>query len=171
VIGRELAWKGSGCREHGLRAGDEVVATLRWRGDSPAVAETASDSWSFERPVLRRSPVRVRAVGSGAEIAAFGSGWAGGDTLETSRGRRFVWSPANFWRSRWEWRQDDGTPLVRFESRQRLVKVEGRARSEPAAMTLAELDLLVTLGWYLTVMRARDSTTDAVAAAAGTAGS
>ena len=171
VSGHELVWKGSGCREHELRANGEVVATVRWRGDSLAVADTASDRWSFERPALRRSPVSVRAVGSGAEIAAFGSGWAGSGTLETSRGRRFVWSPANFWRPRWEWRRDDGTPLVRFESKQRMVKVEGRARIERAAVPLAELDLLVVLGWYLTVMRAKDSTTDAVAAAAGAAGS
>lgn len=171
VSGRELVWNGSGCQEHELRADGEVVATLRWRGDSLAVADTARDRWSFERPVLRRSPVSVRAVASGAEIAAFGSGWAGGGTLETSRGRRFVWSPANFWRSRWEWRRDDGTPLVVFESKRRMVKFEGWVRTGEAALILAELDLLVMLGWYLTVMRAKDGTTDAVAATAGTAGS
>lgn len=171
LSGREFTWKESGCREHELRADDEVVATLRWRGDSFAVAETARDRWSFKRPVLRRSPVSVRALESGAEIAAFGSGWAGGGTLKTSRGQRFVWSPANFWRTRWEWRQDDGTPLVRFEGRQRLIKVEGRVRIEEATLALAELDLLVALGWYLTVMRAKDSTKDAVATTAGTAGS
>ena len=171
VGGQKLAWKGVGCAQHELRADGEVVATLRWRGDSLAVAETAVGRWSFERPALRRSPVSVRALESGAEIAAFGSSWTGGGTLETSRGRRFFWSAANFWRSRWDWRDDDGIHLVRFESRDRLVKVEGRARIEQATLDLPEFDLLVTLGWYLTVMRAKDGTADAVAAAAGTAGS
>jgi hypothetical protein len=173
LSGRELAWKGSGCRNpaHELWADGEVVATLRWRGDSLAVAETADGRWSFERPALRRSPVSVRADESGVNVATFGSNWTGGGTLETSRERRFVWSTANFWRSRWAWRRDGGTPLVRFESRQGLVKVEGRVRIEGAARDLPELDLLVALGWYLTVMRAKDTTTDAVAATAGTAGS
>lgn len=173
VIDYELAWTQSGCRdpEHELRAAGKVVARLRWQGDSFALAETADGRWSFERPVLRRSPVSVRAVESGAEIATFGSGWTGGGTLETSRGRRFAWSAANFWRSRWVWRSGDGTPLVRFESRQGLVKVRGRVRVAGAALDLPERDLLVALGWYLTVMRAKDATTDAVAATAGTAGS
>ena len=60
---------------------------------------------------------------------------------------------------------------MRFESRQGLVKVEGRVRIAEAALDLPERDLLVALGWYLTVMRAKDATTDAVAATAGTAGS
>ena len=174
VTSHELVWTQSGCRnlEHELRAAGEVVAMLRWRGDSFALAETADGLWSIRRPVLRRSPVSIRAVESSGDIATFGSGWTGGGTLETSRERRFAWSAANyFWRSRWVWRGGDGTPLVHFESRQGLVKVEGRMRIEGAARDLPELDLLVTLGWYLTVMRAKDTTTDAVAATAGTAGS
>ena len=173
VKDRELTWTQTGYRnpEHELRADGELVATLRWQGDSLVVAETADGRWSFKRPALRRSPVSVRAVGSGVDIAIFGSGWTGGGTLETPRGRHFVWSATNFWRSRWEWRSDHGTPLVRFASRQGLVKVEGRVRIEGTALDVPELDLLVALGWYLTVMRAKDSTTDAVAATAGTAGS
>ena len=173
VKDRELKWIQTGRRnpEHELQADGEVVATLRWHGHSLAVAETADGRWSFKRPALWRSPVGVRAVESGANIATFGSSWTGRGTLETSRGRRFLWSATNFWRSRWEWRSDDGAPLARFASRQGLVKVEGRVRIEGAALDLSELALLVALGWYLTVMRAKDGTTDAVAATAGTAGS
>ena len=173
VNSQELAWKGSGCRNpvHELWADGRVVATLRWQGDSHAVAETAEGRWSFERPFLRRSPVSVREVGSGPDIATYVSDWTGGGTLRMPRGRRVHWSAANFWRSRWGWKDGDGTPLARFESRQRLLKVEGRVRIEEAALTIPHLDLLVTLGWYLTVMRAKDSTTDAVAATVGTAGS
>ena len=173
LSGRELAWKGSGCRNpaHELWADGEVVAALRWQGDSLAVAETAEGRWSFERPGFRRSRVSVREVGSGTEIATFGSGWTGGGTLETARGRRFRWSPVNFWRSRWEWRDEGDTPLLRFESRQGPTKIGGRVKIERAATALPELDLLVVLGWYLLVMRARDSTHDAIASTAGTAGS
>ena len=147
VNSQDLTWKKCSCRNpvHELWADGEVVATLRWQGGSLAIAETAGGCWSFERPFLRRSPVSVREVESGTEMATFVSGWTSGVTLKLSRGRRIHWSAANFWRSRWGWKDGDGTPLARFESRQRLMKVKGRLRIEEAALTLPQLDLLVTL--------------------------
>jgi hypothetical protein len=172
VRDQELAWTQVGyCQgEHELRTGDEAVATLRWRGGSLAIAETADGCWSFGRPGYRRSRVSVKTAGSGTEIAAFSSHWTGGGTLELAGERSFHWSPTNVWRSRWIWRGTDGEALVSLRSRQRL-KLSGLVERAQAAAALPELDLLVTLGWYLLVMRARDSTTDAVAATAGTAGS
>ena len=173
AIDRELTWKESGCawREYELQADGEVAARLRRPAGSLVVAETAYGLWSFERPGLRRSRVEVREAETSLCVAAFGSGWTGGGTLETARGRRFRWSPVNFWRSRWEWRDEGDTPLLRFESRQGPTKIGGRVKIERAATALPELDLLVVLGWYLLVMRARDSTHDAIASTAGTAGS
>jgi hypothetical protein len=156
--------------EYKLRAGDETVATLCWREGSLAIAETADGRWSFERPGFRRSRVSIRIAGFGTEIAVFSSSWIGGGTLELVGGRLFYWSATNLWRSRWVWREADGKELVRFRSRQRL-RLSGLVERSQSAATLPELDLLVTLGWYLLVMRLQDSTTDAVAATAGTAGS
>ena len=85
-------------------------------------------------------------------------------------GRHFHWSATNLWRSRWVWREVDGTELVSLRSSQRL-RLSGLVERSQAATALPELDLLVTLGWYLMVMRAQDSTTDAVAASSATAGS
>jgi len=162
--GRELNWTQTDFRgrEYELRAGDEVVAKLRRHGGSLAVAETAEGRWSFERPVWRRSRVSVRDLGTGTDIATFRYGWTGDGTLEMSWGGRFQWTAANFWRSRWEWRRADGTSLARFKSRQGLAKIEGRVEIEQTAP-----DLLVLLGWYLVMMRPRDSTFDAVAATVG----
>jgi hypothetical protein len=169
---QDLAWKQTGyCHgEYELRAGDETVATLCWRGGSLAIAETADGRWSFERPRYRRSWVSVRTAGSGTEIAVFSSHWTGVGTLEMAGGRLFHWSATNLWRSRWVWREADGKELVRFRSRQRL-RLSGLVERSQGAAALPEFDLLVTLGWYLLVIRAQDSTTDAVAASAGTAGS
>lgn len=173
VSDRELTWTQTCLRhpEYELQADYEVVATLRWERGSLAVAETAEGRWSFKRPGFGRSRVSVRAVGSGTDVAAFSSGWTGRGTLQLSTGRYFHWSAANLWRSQWVWQDSDGTPLAHFGSRQRLVKVEGRVKIEQSALTLPELDLLVALGWYLFVMRAHDSTSDAIATTAGTAGS
>ena len=84
VNGQELAWtQRSYCQgEYELRAGDDAVATLRWRGGSLAVAETSDGRWSFERPGYRRSWVSVRTAGTGTEIAVFSSYRTGSGTLE-----------------------------------------------------------------------------------------
>jgi hypothetical protein len=171
VRDQELAWTQTGyCHgEYELQAGDEVVATLHWRGGSLAIAETADGCWSFELPGFRRSRVSIRTAGSGTEIAVFRSSWTGGGTLELAGGRLFHWSATNLWRSRWVWLKADGTALVSLRSRQRL-KLSGLVERSQAAAALPEFGLLVTLGWYLLV-RAQVSTTDAVAATAGTAGS
>ena len=167
-----LAWAQRGyCHgEYELLAGDEAVASLRWRGGSLAMSETADGHWSFERPGYRRSRVSVRTVGSGTKIAAFNSNWTGGGTLELAGGLPFHWSATNLWRSRWVWREADGTELLSIRTRQRL-RLSGLVERSQAGAALPQLDLLVTLGWYLLAMRARDGTTDAVAATAGTAGS
>ena len=167
-----LAWAQRGyCHgEYELLAGDEAVASLRWRGGSLAIAETADGHWSFERPRYRRARVSVRAIDTGTEFADFSSHWTGGGTLELAGGSLFHWSATNVWRSRWVWREADGTELVTLRSRQRL-RLSGLVESSQAAAARPELGLLVTLGWYLLVMRAQDATTDAIAASAGTAGS
>jgi hypothetical protein len=157
---RELIWAQTDLRgrEYELRACDEVVGRLRRCGGLLAVAEAAGGSWSFERSGLLNPRVNVGDLETGTGIATFGYGWTGDGTLEMSRGGRFRWTAANLWRSRWEWRRADGTSLARFEGRQGLVKIEGRVEIEQAAP-----DLLVLLGWYLVMMRARDSASDAAA--------
>ena len=60
---------------------------------------------------------------------------------------------------------------MRFGCKQGLTKIEGGVEIGRLDAALPELDLLVTLGWYLLLMRARDGTYDAIASTAGIAGS
>src|SRR5256885_383788 len=50
VVGRELRWIRAG-RGHAyeLRAGDEIVGSLRWEHSSLASGETADERWTFNR--------------------------------------------------------------------------------------------------------------------------
>ena len=106
----------------------------------------------------------VRAVGTDSEVATYHAGWTGHGVLELGQGRRFQWAAADFWRSQWAWQGADGSTLVRFRS--------ARVEVDPAAVTLPELALLVSLGWYLLVLLARESDEAAVIGAiAATAGS
>jgi hypothetical protein len=99
-------------------------------------------------------------------MAVFTARWTGTGTLDLRDGLQYHWTAANGWQSQWAWQAGDGTPLVTFTVRQGLVKVEGRVEIAPAAGSLPDLALLVTLGWYLVVLRAWDTAATAGGAVA-----
>jgi hypothetical protein len=148
-----------------LRAADEVAGSLRWERASLARAELADGQWTFKRTGFWHPRITVRLPGSETDLALFTPTWSGGGSLEMG-GKRFAFRPANFWHSRWSWTDAGDEPLVHFSSRQGLLKTEGQVSLEPESESLPELSLLVTLGWYLLVMAAKDSA--AVAATTAT---
>jgi hypothetical protein len=168
VGSQELQWTQPSVRRsaYELRAGDEVVALLCWQKACGSLADaTAGDShWTFKRAGFWHPRVTVRVPGSDADVAIFTARWTGTGTLELPPERRFHWGAANAWQSQWAWQDTEGAPLVHVKGRHGLVKIAGQVEITPAAVALPELDLLVTLGWYLVVLRAREN-----AAAAGAA--
>ena len=189
---QELLWRQTHAlkQEYALRAGDEVLATLRWQKPfgSLALAKTAERGWTFKRSGFWQPRVTARPVGSERDVATFKPEWTGGGTLTTDGGRSFRWASTGFWRQQWSWRDADDAPLVQFQDRSGL-KSEARVTLSPVAaalpevaqvddlyrpvarealgppsVALPELPLLVTLGWYLLVLAAQDT------AAAGAAG-
>lgn len=183
---QELIWRQPSMmkQEYELRAGDEVLATLRWQKTfgSLALAETAEASWTFKRSGFWRPRVTARLPDSERDIATFKpEGWSGGGTLTVDGGHGFQLVNTSFWRSHWAWHAADDTPLVQFTGMHAL-KTEGHVvltpeaaslpetaqlddvyqpvppeRLAPPSAALAELPLLVTLGWYLLVLMAQDS--------------
>jgi hypothetical protein len=177
--------------EFALRAGDEIVATLRWQKalGSLALAETAAGSWTFKRAGFWQPRVTARPADAERDIATFKpDSWSGGGALTVEAGRVFRLVSTSFWRGEWAWQDADGAPLVRFASRGSL-KTEALVTLTPAAaalpetaqlddlyrplppeaqappsVALPELPLLVTLGWYLLVLAAQDAAAAAAAA-------
>jgi hypothetical protein len=158
VADQELLWVQPAARkrEHELRAGDDVVATLRFQGGSLADAEAAEGHWTFKRQGFWHPRVTVRIAGSDADIAVFQPRWVGGGTLEFPDGRALRLSSANFWRSEWVW-QDKEQPLIRFKGRHGLIKANGAVEIQPEAVRLPDLSLFVLLGWYLILLYAEDA--------------
>jgi len=152
-------------QEFELRAGEEVVGTLRWERASLATGETANQSWTFKREGFWHPRITVRVAGSDDNIATFQPGWAGGGTLELEGGGQLRLAAANFWHSQWDWIDAQNQPLIHFKSHQGLLKVEGEVEIEPSAIPLADLPLLVVLGWYLLVLFGRDAAAASAAAA------
>ncbi len=179
ATGQELLWGRAGVRrrEYELRAGGEILAMLGWQRGSLAIARVANGCWSFKRAGLCHPRVTVRTFGTDSEVATYHAGWTGRGVLELRQGRRFQWAAADFWRSQWAWQAADGSTLVRFRNARSPGGLGGQAGQgarvevEPAAVALPELALLVSLGWYLLVLLARESDEAAAIAAISAAGS
>jgi hypothetical protein len=158
VTDQELLWMQPAVRkrEHELRAGDDIVATLRFQRGSLADAEADSEHWTFKRQGFWHPRVTVRVAGSDADIAVFHPHWAGGGTLELADGRAVRLSSANFWQSEWVWQEKD-QPVIRFKGRHGIVKAKGAVEILAGAAGRPDLPLLILLGWYLILLHAEDA--------------
>jgi len=132
VADQELLWiqPAARKREHELRAGDDLVATLRFQRGTLADAE--------------------------ADIAAFYPRWTGGGSLEVADGNALKLASANFWQSEWV-RLDKDQPVVRFKGRHGIVKAKGAVEVQAGAGERPDLPLLILLGWYLILLHADDA--------------
>ena len=169
LIGRELKWVQPRAtkREFELHDGDDIVATLRFRSSfgSFAAVETGDGAWTFKRVGFWRTHVTICAGGSEQPIAVFRNNtWSAGGTLEFPDGR-FLRANTNFWMTRYEFKTDSETPMVRFSRIGGALHLSAMVEIEPAAARLNELPWLVGLGWYLAIKMHDDAA--AAAAAAG----
>jgi len=146
-----------------LRAGDDVVATLRFQRGSLADAEAEGHHWTFKRQGFWQPRVTVRVPGSDADVAVFRPRWAGGGTLDFADGRSVRLSSANFWQSQWVWQEKD-QPLILFKGRHGIVKAKGAVEIQPGAESRPDTPLLVLLGWYLILLHADDTAAATVGA-------
>jgi hypothetical protein len=158
TAGEELLWiqPAASRREHELRAGDDVVATLRFQRGSLADAEADGHHWTFKRQGFWQPRVTVRVSGSDADVAVFRPHWAGGGTLDFGDGLSVGLGSANFWQSQWVWQEKD-QPLMLFKGRHGIVKAKGAVEIQPGAAGRPDTPLLVLLGWYLILLHADDT--------------
>jgi len=169
VAGHELHWKqGERLKAvYELHAGTDLLGMIDFQRSTLATAEAEGFAWTFKREGFWRQRVTVRPVGSDANVAEFRPHLGGGGELSTTNGTTFHLGASNFWHSEWQWRRAD-EQLVAFRPRSGALKTEGSVVVAPAAVQLAELPLLVLLGWYLILLEARDV---AVAGASATVAS
>jgi len=170
----ELLWKQPSARreEYELRAGDEVLATLRWPKSwgSLAEAEVAEGRWTFKRVGFWRTRGTLRVAGDEDDIGTLEARWTGNGTLTLASGESYGWESTNLWGTRYGWSDSRGTELVRFGATASLLREEAAVELSPRASALSDLPLLVLYGWYLLVMHNRDAA-GATAATAGGASS
>jgi hypothetical protein len=142
--------------EYELRAGDEVLARLHWKGALTARvhAETADGSWMIERKGFRQT-ITVLAPDAHTELATIKRGMSGQATLLFADGREYRWHCTSFWHDVWTWINNEDTPLLHLK---RGVQVH----LEPAAQGLPDLALLTALSWYLHKQQEEETTIAAI---------
>jgi len=144
-------------REYHIVANGELVGTLRWprRFSSLAIAESADGRWIFQRFGLFRRNVCVRVDGRPAEAAVFLSGWWGNGVLELGAGRRYRWRRMGLWRPWWVFTDAQDVGVVQCRSRLVLSRTRGRIEVTPPVLPQPDIPLLVLLGVYRLIERAR----------------
>ncbi len=157
VTDQDLLWsQPSGWeRAYDLHAGDELLATLRFRGGTLAEAQTADGRWTFKREGFLHTRVTVRAPGSDADLAVFRPHWAGGGDVIAGLGAGLEFSAANFWNSEWVWKDQDRV-LITYRGPRGLLKAKAAIEIAPEGRRLPNLGLLAVLGWYLILLFGRD---------------
>ena len=172
LVGQQLKWVQPSALKmrYELRAGDELLATLRFRSSfgSFATGESADGCWTFKRSGFWQTRATIRVCGADVDIATFKNNtWSSGGTLELSDGRKFPAS-TNFWQTSFEFQDERGSPLIKFKNGG-LIHCSATVDVEPNAVSLPELPWVIMVGWYLTVMMHMDAATAAAATGAGAA--
>ena len=160
VIGQELKWMQPSAwkMEYELRAGDELIAALRFRSSfgSFATAESADGCWTFKRVGFWQTRVTIRGCGSDIDIAMFKNNtWSGGGTLELPDGRKIL-ATTNRWQTNFEFKTEADETLVRFKTGG-LVHFSAKVEIQPGAAAVPELPWIVMFGWYFAVMMYMDT--------------
>jgi hypothetical protein len=168
VAGQSLKWTQPSTfkKVFELRAGDEVVATLKFRSalGSFATGESADGAWTFKRVGFFQTRVSIRESGSETELASFkDKTWTSGGTLTLADGRVF-YATTNFWNSKVALQDDQHVELIRFTN-SGLLHLSSIVEIRPTAGQMPELSWLILLGWYVCIKMSDDSS-GAIAAAA-----
>ncbi|HSB09859.1 MAG TPA: hypothetical protein VLM38_10275 [Blastocatellia bacterium] len=159
LIGSNLKWvQPSAFNMHyELRTNNELAGTLSFRSafGSFATGESADGCWTFKRVGFFQTRVTIRLCGSDHDLATFRNNtWSGGGTLEFPDGRKLL-ADTNFWQTSLQFSTESGEPLVRFNTGG-MIHLSATIDIWPVAAALAELPLIVMLGWYLVVMMHSD---------------
>jgi hypothetical protein len=157
-IGRRLRWTQPHVfrREYELRAGEDVLATLRFEGvfGRTARAGAAEGTWIFQETGFPGRRTVVRREGSDVELATYSRRWRGG-TLEFAGGRSFIAKSLKFWPPEWGFTDREDHPLVRFRPELNPFKASARVTIERRADSLEELPLLLLVGWHAAILAKR----------------
>ena len=145
---RRQAWE--------LRSAGSTVGTMVMPGmfRQRVVATLSTGTLVFDRVGFWQRRATVDTEG-GDHVADFEYAWTGDGRLSAVGGQTFSWHLINAWRGERAWALEGKEPLVRFrQQRGWKMGINATLIVEPSALPLPELPILVTFGWYLSVLAA-----------------
>ncbi|MFA7228234.1 MAG: hypothetical protein WC061_04300 [Melioribacteraceae bacterium] len=154
-----------------LKSGNELFGRLLFPKSvgSLAEAETSEGKWTFKRVGFFSTRITVRKAGSEDDMAIFKPNlMATSGTLEFSSGKKFQWHAANFWETRFEFKDAEGETVVTFLSGaddhkfKDWFKTQARVEIAENRLDLEEFPVMVLLGWYLIIVLQMDTSAGAV---------
>jgi hypothetical protein len=158
-----------------LRLKDDLFGTLVFPKSvgSLAQAETSEGRWTFKRVGFFSTRITVRKSGEENDIAAFKPNlMVTSGVLEFSNGNKYQWHSANFWETKFEFKDANGEIVVTFRSGvedpklKDWFKTQARVEIAEHKNNLPELSIMILLGWYLIIVLQMDSSAGAVVAVA-----
>jgi hypothetical protein len=153
-----LTWSQENSKEHVLRSGPDLVATLKFRSlfGTLATAESGDGCFTFKRTGFWQSRATIRTCDSETDLATFTNHtWKSGGTLEFPDGLKYK-ATTNFWQTRMAFTTESEEPLVGFHYGG-FFKMKADVEVTPPGLRDPLLHLLVTFGWYLAVMLSHDA--------------
>jgi hypothetical protein len=171
LTGRELDWTQPAAfvRDYELRAGTDLVATLKLRSGfgTLATAESGDGCWTFKRVGFWDPRASVRACGAEEDLATFRNNtWSSGGTLVLADGREFR-ATTNFWNTHFEFLDGESEPIVRLRYGSGILHTSAHVQIAKSAAWLSEIPIIVLFNWYLAVMLQMDADAAAVITAIG----
>lgn len=161
LAGRTVVWRQPSQlrQEYEMVAGEEIVATLRWRKNvgTTAVARSPDGTWTFKAAGFLNPRVTVRLPTSDYDFAVFRARNTGEGELEAMADQRFIWRCVNFWQNTWAFFNPQGERLLQLRAEPSGAKTTGILTIEPKSAQHPESGYLVVLGWYLLVLMAGDA--------------
>ncbi len=168
AAGNELKWEQPPmfAREYELneQAGIAPLATLQWVATfgTRAIATGNGRTYTYEREGFLNQRIAIREGDSkgGEPLAVFKPSWNGTGTLTFANGRVFHWKSTNIWQSEWKWVTPDEGEIMHFardRKLKRMLRSEAKMMLHPAAADFPEVEVLVSLGWYLLLLRDQDA--------------
>lgn len=136
--------------EFDLAAGDDVVATLRWKSvvGSLAHAETSKDHWTLKRAGFLNPTVVVREEGTNKDVGRLLAHGTHGSWMPVA-GERLDWHRMSLLIPGWRFQNTKGEVVLEFEPVREKLRLEGALLTiPPSSQGRSDLMVLLVVGLY-----------------------
>jgi len=156
-------------REFELRSECGLCGRLRFEKalGTLATADSAQGRWTLKRSGFLNPRVTIRKSGRYADVAVFWPKLWGGGWVDFADGNRFQWKSFNFWGTAWGFAGVREELLFTMKPGAEKTKLSDLLKTQAVVEIvthpdgLAEMPLLIMLGWYLMIMQQEYSATAA----------